>query len=465
MSGKTATDRLKGALRGEIIQPQDDGYAAARQVYNGMIDKRPRLIVRCRDVADVVTGVNFAREEGWLLALRGGGHNGAGLGTCDDGLLLDLSRMRGIRPNPTAGTVRVEAGCTWANVDHATHAFGQAVPCGIVSTTGVAGLTLGGGHGYLSRKYGLTIDNLLEADVVLADGTLVTANSKLNPDLFWAIRGGGGNFGVVTSFLFKSQPVHTVYAGPTLWNFERAADVLRWYWEFISHAPEELSGFFAFLRVPPGDPFPVMLHNKLMCGVVWCYAGPLEKAEDVFRPVHAFGPPVCELLGRMPFPAVQSLFDPLLPPGLQWYWKGDFLRELPDAAIAVHIDFGSRLPTPLSMLHLYPIDGAVGRVGKSETAFSYRDVKSSMVIGGIDSNPANKELITSWAKDYWNALHPYSAGGAYVNFMMEEGADRVQATYRDNYPRLAAVKSRYDPGNLLRVNQNIKPVSAKGGGN
>jgi FAD/FMN-containing dehydrogenase len=446
------------SVRGEVIGPNDEGYESARKVYNAMIDKRPGLIARCSDVADVIAAVNFARENGLLLAIRGAGHNGAGLGICDDGLVMDLSHMKGVRVDPVSRTVRVEGGATWGDVDHATHGFGLAVPSGIVSTTGVGGLTLGGGHGYLARKYGLTIDNLVEADVVLADGRLVTASDKNNEDLFWAIRGGGGNFGVVTSFLFRAQPVKTVYAGPVLWSLDRSAEVMRWYREFMPTVSEDLYGFFAFLNVPPGPPFPERLHAKTMCGIVWCYTGPSENAEQEFRPILHFGPPDFAHVGPMPFPTLQGLFDALMPPGLQWYWKGDFVRELSDAAIAEHLKHGSTLPTRLSTMHLYPVDGAVNRVGKNDTAFSHRDSRWSMVIAGIDPDPANNERITTWAKDYWSALHPYSAGGAYVNFMMEEGQDRVKATYGDNYERLVAVKRKWDPENLFRVNQNIKPT-------
>jgi hypothetical protein len=417
MLNDATIDEFRVKVRGELIEPKDEGYESARKVYNATIDKRPRLIVRCSDVADVIAAVNFARDNGLLLAIRGGGHNGAGLGMCDDGLVIDLSRMRGVRVDPQSRIVRVEGGATWGDVDHVTHAFGLAVPSGIISTTGVGGLTLGGGHGYLARKYGLTIDNLVEADVVLADGRLITVNDERNEDLFWAIRGGGGNFGVVTSFLFRSHPAKTVWAGPVLWSVDRSAEVMRWYREFIPRASEDLYGFFAFLNVPPGPPFPEHLHAKTMCGVVWCYTGPLENADKVFQPILDFGPPAFALVGPMPFPALQMLFDGILPPGLQWYWKGDFVRELSDAAIAEHLKHGLELPTLLSTMHLYPVDGAVNRVGKNDTAFSHRDSKWSMVIGGIDPYPVN-------------------------------------------YERLVAVKAKWDPANLFRVNQNIKAMSS-----
>ena len=441
-----------------MIQPNDGGYDGARKVYNGMIDRKPQFIVRCSDVADIISSVKFARENNLLLAVRGGGHNGAGLGVCDGGLVIDLSRRRGIRVNPEKRTVQVESGCTWGEVDHATHVFGLAVPSGIISTTGVAGLTLGGGHGYLTRKFGLTIDNLLEADIVLADGSFVNVNADENEDLYWAIRGGGGNFGVVTSFTFKAHPVSTVYAGPMLWPLDKAVEVMQWYRDFSKKAPEDLYGFLGLLNVPPGPPFPEHLHRKTMCAVVWCYCGPMEEAEEVFRPIRKMGPPVVDFVGPVPYPSLQGLFDQLLPSGLQWYWKGDFVKELSDVAIKLHLKYGSELPSLLSIMHLYPIDGAVHRVGKNDTAFSYRDSTWSMVIAGIDSDPANKDRITKWAKTYWEALHPYSAGGAYVNFMMEEGQSRVEATYGDNYKRLSEIKKKYDPTNLFRVNQNIPPA-------
>jgi FAD/FMN-containing dehydrogenase len=446
------------SLRGELIQPSDNGYDEARKLYNAMIDRRPRFIVRCADVADVIASVNFARENKLLLAVRGGGHSGGGLGSCDDGLVIDLSRMKGVRVDPNERTARVNGGCTWGEVDHATHVFGLATPSGFISTTGVGGLTLGGGLGHLSRRFGLTVDNLIGADMVLADGSFVSASANSHPDLFWAIRGGGGNFGVVTSFLFRLHPVGTVVAGPTLWELDQAADVLHWYRDFITNAPEELSGFFAFLMVPPGPPFPEHLHLKKMCGVVWCYTGPEADADSVFKPIRDFGPPALYGVQPMPFPALQSAFDGLYPPGHQWYWKADFVDKLSDEAIALHVEHGSRLPTMHSTMHLYPINGAVHRVGRNDTAFSYRDAIWAEVIVGVDPDPANAKPITNWAKEYWDALHPYSAGGAYVNFMMEESQNRVKDSYRDNYQRLAAVKAKYDPNNLFRVNQNIQPA-------
>jgi FAD/FMN-containing dehydrogenase len=450
-------DQLKSAFRGECIQPGDAGYDDARSVFNGMIDKRPSLIVRCVDVADVMAAVNYGRNNGMLIAIRGGGHNGAGLGTCDGGLVIDLSRMKGIRVDPSAKKVRVEAGCVWGDVDHATHAFGLAAPCGFISSTGVAGLTLGGGIGYLTRQYGLTIDNLLSVDLVLADGSFVTASEEDNPDLFWAVRGGGGNFGVVTSFEFRLHPVKTVQFGPTFWALEEAASVLKAYCDFIKSAPEDLSGFFAFLVVPPAPMFPEHLHLKTVCGVVWCCAGSAESAEAALKPMLAVGAPLLHAVGPVPFPVAQSAFDGLFVKGLQWYWRGDNFTDLNDEAIARAVEHGSKIPTMLSTMHLYPVNGAAQRVSRNDTAYSFREALFAEVIVGVDPDPAKAEEITNWCKDFWEAMHPYSAGGAYVNFMMEEGQERVQASYRDNYPRLAEIKRRYDPDNLFRVNQNIRP--------
>ncbi|GAC1599781.1 MAG: FAD-binding oxidoreductase [Ramlibacter sp.] len=458
MSNEAALNALRAQLRGTLVQPGDADYDQARKVYNAMIDRKPGLIARCVDVADVIAAVNYARENKLLLAVRGGGHNGGGLGVCDGGLVIDLAGLHGIRVDPKAHTVRVEGGCTWAAVDHATHAFGMATPAGIISTTGVGGLTLGGGIGHLSRRFGLTIDNLLAVDLVLADGSFVSASASENPDLFWAVRGGGGNFGVVTSFEFRLHALSTVVAGPTLWPMERAAGIMKWYRDFIVKAPTELNGFFAFMTVPPGPPFPESLHLKKMCGVVWCYSGDPAQADKVFEPVRAMDPALYGV-GPMPYPVLQSAFDALYPPGHQWYWRADFVNELSDEAIARHVEHGANLPTMQSSMHLYPIDGAVHRVGRKDTPFTYRDAKWASVIVGVDPDPANRDLISGWCKTYWEALHPYSAGGAYVNFMMDEGQERVQATYREHYGKLAALKHRYDPGNLFRVNQNIRPAA------
>ncbi len=453
-----ALKTLRQQFSGQLILPSDIHYDEARKVYNGMIDKFPGLIARCSTVEDVKAAVQYARRHDILAAVRGGGHNGAGLGVCDEGLVIDLGAMKKIEVEPEKRQVRVQPGCTQGDIDEATHPFGLAVPSGIISSTGIAGLTLGGGHGYLSRKYGLTIDNLLEAELILADGRQVKASESENADLFWAIRGGGGNFGVVTSFLFQAHPVHTVYGGPMFWPLEQSREVMAWYRDFQQRSSEDIYGFLSIMKVPPAPSFPEALHLKPVCGIIWCYTGDKEKADEAFREVRAKHPPILDGVGPMPFPALQGMFTPLLPPGLQWYWKGDFVRELSDEAIAIHMDFGSRIPGVMSTMHLYPVDGAVHRVGPEDTAFGYRDARWSMVIAGIEENPAHKEAISSWAKEYWAALHPYSAGASYINFMMEEGQERVKATYQHNYARLARIKAKYDPENFFRVNQNIEPA-------
>lgn len=451
----SAVEEFKTELRGELVLPQDASYDEERKVYNGMIDKRPGIIAKCVDVADVITAVNFGRENNLLVAVRGGGHNGGGLGICDDGLVIDLSGIKFVRVDTSDNTVRVGGGNLSGEIDHATYPFGLAVPTGMISTTGIGGLTLGGGVGYLARKYGLTIDNLLEADMVLADGSFVTVNANQHADLFWAIRGGGGNFGIVTAFKFQAHPVKTVFGGPTFWPIEKTEEVMAWYHEFIQNAPEELNGFIATMVVP-GPPFPEFLHNKKLCGIVWCYIGDLEKADEIFAPIRAMNP-IFEHVGPMPYPAIQSLFDGMMPHGLQWYWRADFFNELGPEVSAQHLKFGSNIPTPLSQMHLYPISGAASRVGNEDTPWAYRNAKYCGVIVGVDPDPANADKITHWCKAYWEALHPYSSGGAYTNFMMDEGQERVQASYRHNFDRLVRIKTKYDPGNFFRVNQNIRP--------
>jgi len=460
MSLQEAIQKFRGQFRGAVHEPGDAGYEEARKVYNAMIDRKPRLIAECTDVADVIAAVRMAKANDLPVSVRCGGHNAAGLGVCDDGIVIDLARINYVRVDPSSRTVQVGGGCKWRDVDHAAHVFGLAVPSGIISSTGVAGLTLGGGIGHLARKYGLTIDNLLSVDMVLADGSFVVANTEENPDLFWAIRGGGGNFGIVTSFLFEGQPVHTVCAGPMLWNLEDAADVMKWYREFITQAPEEMNGFVAMMTVPPGAPFPVELHFRKMCAIVWCYQGSMEQANAILEPIRSYRRPAFEFFAPMPFPVLQSMFDPIYPTGLQWYWKSDFFKDLSDAAIQKHLEHASTLPTWQSTMHLYPVNGKVNRMSETDTAFAYRDAVWSGVIVGVDPDPANRERITSWARAYYDALHPFGAGGAYVNFMMEEGGDRIRATYRGNYDRLAAVKAKYDPNNFFRVNQNIRPATS-----
>jgi len=445
---------LRERLRGEVIDSEHPVYDEARSLYNAMIDKHPAALARCVDVADVIAAVAVARENGSDLAIRGGAHNGPGLGSVDDGIVIDLSAMRGVIVDDESGTARVLGGSLVGDVDHATGAFGLAAPFGIISTTGVSGLTLGGGIGNLTRKYGLSVDNVLGFDVVLADGSFVHASESKNDDLFWALRGGGGNFGVVTAFTFRLSAVPSVVGGPTIWTLDKAEEVLRWYREFLPNAADDLNGWFAFLTVPPVDPFPKELQLQKVCAVVWCYTG--TDPDKAFLPVLEQKP---DLDGRMAMPiaALNSAFDPLYPAGHQWYWRADFVDSIPDAAIEAHVEFARTLPTPQSTMHLYPTDGAAGRVANDATAWAYRDAKWGQVMVGVDPAPSMADALREWTVAYWEALHPHSMGGAYSNMMMEEGDERVRASFGANYDRLVQVKRRYDPDNVFHVNQNIRP--------
>jgi FAD/FMN-containing dehydrogenase len=455
---EAARRELGSGFNGELTGPEDAGYAEARKVYNAMIDRRPALIARPADAEGVAKVVGFARDHSLDLAVRGGGHNGAGLGTCDDGVVIDLASLREVRVDPQARTVRVGGGATWGEVDGATGEHGLATPSGIISTTGVGGLTLGGGLGHLTRKCGLAIDNLLEAEMVLANGERVRVSGDEHPDLYWAIRGGGGNFGVVTSFVFRLHEVGTIVGGPTFWPVEAAAEVLSAYREFIPNATRELGGFFAFHTVPPAPPFPEEIHMRKVCGVVWCYSGGEADAAKAMAPLLDATPePLMHGVQAMPHAALQGAFDGLYPPGDQWYWRADFVNEIPDEAVEIHAKFGAEMPTLQSLMHMYPIDGAAHDVGSSDTAWSYRDANYGSVFAGVDPDPGKADAIRQWTIDYFEALHPYSAGGAYVNMMMDEGQERVRASYRDNYDRLARIKATYDPDNLFHINQNIEP--------
>ena len=453
--------QFRQSLRGRLITRSDSDYDEARSLYNAMIDKRPLLIAKCVDTADIIAAVNFGREHNLLIAIRGGGHNGPGLASCDDGLVIDLSMMKGVRVDPARAIVRVEPGCTSGDVDHATHVFGLAVPFGIVASTGVAGLTLGGGTGYLTRKHGLTIDNLLEADVVLADGSFVTASKNDHPDLFWALRGGGGNFGVVTSFLFRAHPVKMVFAGPIFWDAAHAREIMRAYRDFLPKAPEELGIFVGLKTVPSMEPFPREAWGKRACALISSFNGSEADGRKILAPLLDKLPsPFFNWMGVMPFPAIQGMFDPLFPKGLQWYWKGDFVKDLPDEAIDAHIAEAAKAPSEISLMHLYPIDGAAMRVAKDETPWGGRDATFSMAIVAVDPRPSQAEALKSWGRTYWNAVHKFNPGGGYVNFMdADEGEARVKASYGEHYERLAAIKKKYDPANLFRVNQNIRPAA------
>ena len=450
-------ESLHEQARGEVFEPGDDGYDDARAVYNAMHDRRPRAVVRCADAADVISAVQTGRNQGLELAVRGGGHSVPGFGTCDDGIVIDLSGMRNVRVDPANALARAGGGAIWGDFDHATHPFGLATTGGIISTTGVSGLTLGGGIGYLARKHGLSCDNLVSADIVTADGQLLTASERQHEDLFWALRGGGGNFGVVTSLEFQLHPVGEIIGGPIFFELEAAGDVLRAYRDYIDEAPEELGAFFAFQIAPPLPFIPESRHGETLCAIVTCWTGPAADAEAVLKPLRNAGPVVAEHVGPVPYPALNSAFDALLPPGLQHYWKADFVKELTDDAIAAHLDHGPKVPCVQSTMHLYPINGAVHRVGTDETAFAYRDMTFACVIAGMWPDAADNDANTRWVRDYWSAIHPHSGTeGGYVNFMAEDDQGRVLANYGQNYERLSRVKATYDPDNVFHLNQNIK---------
>jgi FAD binding domain/Berberine and berberine like len=447
---------LAGTLRGRVVERGDADYDEARALFNAMIDKRPAAIAYCLDEQDVASAIGFARERGLRVAVRGGGHNGGGLGSVDDGLVIDLSPMAEIAVDRAARMVRVQGGALLKDVDAATHAHGLAVPVGIIGTTGVGGLTLGGGTGHLTRTHGLTIDHLVAATVVLADGSVVQVDADRDPDLFWAIRGGGGNFGVLTSFSFDCVPVTNVVAGPMWWPVEQTDEILSWYRDFIGDQPLELGGFFNFHSVPPVEPFPVEYHLHKVCGVVWCCTD-LERADELLAPARALKP-IIDGVGEVPLPAINGAFDALYSPGDQWYWRSAYLGDIPDEAIAVNKKWAERMPTWKCGVHIYNADGAAALVGNDETAWAYRHAKWVQVIVGVDPDPANALALRDWTIGYSDELRPYTLGAGYVNMMMDDGQDRVRASYGDNYERLARVKATYDPENVFSVNQNIRPV-------
>jgi FAD/FMN-containing dehydrogenase len=450
-------EELRAHVNGQTIVPGDAAYEDARKVYNGMIDRRPAVIVRCTDAADVMATVQFASEQGKDLSIRGGSHSVPGFGTNDGGVVIDLAPMNGVRVDPQARTVRAEGGVTWGGFNHATYAFGMATTGGIIASTGIAGLTLGGGIGYLTRAFGLSCDNLISADVVTADGRFLVASKKQNEDLFWALQGGGGNFGVVTSFEYQLHPVKDIVAGLFFFPLDRSRDVLEFYRDYIQKAPEELGMFPAFQIAPPLPFIPPADHGKTFCILVCCWAGRPEDAEKIFAPIRKVGPIAAEMVSPMPYPTLNALFDPLLPAGLQHYWKAAFATDLTDGAIKAHLEYGPKVPVVNSTMHIYPINGAASRVASDATAFAYRDAKFATVIAGMWPDPADNEKNTKWVKDYYKALQPHSASGGYVNFMAGDDQERVRDNYKGNYDRLVAIKKKYDPGNLFHMNQNIKP--------
>ena len=455
---EAAVQEFKANLRSELIRPEDSGYDAARKVWNGMIDKHPSLIVRCTGVADVISAVNFARTNKLLVAVRGGGHNVAGNAVCDGGIVIDLSRMKGMRVDPAARTARAQAGLTWGEFDHETQAFGLATTGGLISTTGIAGFTLGGGIGWLMRKHGLTCDNLLAADIVTADGKFLTVNKNENADLFWGIRGGGGNFGIATSFEYQLHPVSQVIGGLVLHPAEKAREVLRFYREYLAKVPDELTSMAAFLTAPPAPFIPEYLHGAAVIGIVVCYSGNIEEGEKVVQPLREFGPPLVDLLGPMPYAVLQSMLNAGYPPGLQNYWKAAYLKSISDSAIDTIVDHAARMQSPLSGVHIQHMLGAVNRVGADETSFGNRDSAFVLNILGLWSDPKESEVHTRWARELFASMEPFSTGGVYVNFLGNEGEKRVMAAYGPaKYERLVALKNKYDPTNFFSLNQNIKP--------
>jgi hypothetical protein len=451
------TAGLAATVNGKVVGPEDPGYDEARSLFNAMVDKRPAAIAYCVDEGDVARSVDYARREGLTLAVRSGAHNAGGLGSVDDGLVIDLSQMNAVEVDPAARTVRVQGGAKLSELDAATNQHGLAVPVGIIGSTGVGGLTLGGGTGHLTRFAGLTIDHLTAATVVLADGSIVQTDADHEPDLFWAIRGGGGNFGIVTSFSFSCVPVANIVGGPMFWPIERAEEILSWYRGFIGEQPTELGGFFNFHSVPPVDLFPAEYHLHKVCGVVWCCADP-DLADDLLAPARALEP-IIDGVGEMPLPALNTAFDGLYCAGDQWYWRSTFIDSVPDGAVAANAEWGAKMPTWKSGMHMYPVDGAAAQVGSEETPWAFRDAKWVQVIVGVDPDPANAAQLRDWAVGYSEAIKPYSMSGTYLNMIMDEGQERVQASYGENYPRLAKLKATYDPENLFRVNQNILPAA------
>jgi FAD/FMN-containing dehydrogenase len=449
-----SVEGLASAVKGRVVGADASDYDDSRALFNAMIDKRPAAIVYCVDEGDVAAAIGYGREQGLPIAIRSGGHNGAGLGSVDDGLVIDLSQMS--RVTVDGELARVGGGALLKDVLETTHQHGLTLPVGIIGTTGVGGLTLGGGIGHFSRTMGLTIDNLVAATVVLADGSVVQTDAEREPDLFWALRGGGGNFGVVTEFTFRLHPASVVLAGPVLYDIDDAAEVLRWYREFVPAQPDELGIWYGLVSVPPGPPFPEELHLRKTAALVVTQAG--EQESDALREARSFGTPLLDGVGPVPVPVWNTAFDGVYSSGDQWYWRGDFVEEIPDDAIDVHVRFHESVPTWKSTMHLYSIDGAASRVGNDETAWGYRHAKWGQVVAGVDPDPANAEAITEWCRAYSDALKPYVLEGGYSNFAMDE-PDRVRGMYGANYDRLARIKAQYDPDNVFRVNQNIAPAA------
>jgi FAD/FMN-containing dehydrogenase len=455
--GEYTIEDLRERTRGAVIASGDPAYDEARKVHNAMIDKHPRLVVRCENAGDVMATVAYATANGLELAVRGGSHSVPGFGTVDDGVVCDLGAMRAVRVDPVTRTARALGGATWGDFNAATHAFGLATTGGIISTTGVGGLTLGGGIGYLARGLGLSCDNLISADVVTADGQFLIASEKDHEDLFWALRGGGGNFGVVTALEFRLEPVDQIYGGPMLFEMSDAAAVVAGFRDLIKDAPEALGGFPAFQLAPPLPFIPENRHGEPFCLIVGCWAGDLGEGEKQIARFREFAPVVAEHVGAMPYPALNAAFDGLVPPGLQHYWKANFVTELTDEAIQAHLRHAPGLPAVNSTVHIYPIDGACHRVPADATAFASRDANFATVIAGMWPDPAQNDANVEWVREYYDDVAPHSESGGYVNFMAGDDQGRIADNYKGNYARLVEVKRKYDPDNVFHLNQNIAP--------
>ncbi|MFO1141108.1 MAG: FAD-binding oxidoreductase [Amaricoccus sp.] len=446
-----ALETFAAGLAGRAIGPGDADYDAARRVWNAAIDRRPGLVVRCRGTADVVAAVTFARSHDTHVTVRGGGHNVAGRALCDDGLVIDLSDMRAVLVDPAARTARVQGGAMLGDVDRETHAYGLAVPAGVVSKTGIAGLTLGGGVGWLVRKYGLTCDNVLSMQVVTADGSVVTASAEDHPDLFWALKGGGGNFGVVTSFEFRLHPVATVLGGMLVWPRDRAGDLLRFWRDFMARAPEELTCYCALATSPDGMP---------VCIALACWCGDPTEGEHVLGPLRAFGPPAADLIQPMPFPAMQSLIDGVFPDGAHCYWRASFVRGLTDDVIDTVVDHAARMESPLSAALIEYYGGAAGRVDPESSSFAQRDADYNVAMTAQWMDPAESSKHIAWTRDFYAAIEPHAHGSHFLNFNSETPDEVVRASFGDHYARLAEVKQRYDPGNLFSRDLNLRAAAA-----